>query len=304
MTSRMPPQFPPDWASGWGRDALSPFPYAYFQLGAGVAMRLRWIPPGSFMMGSPESERGRFDGEGPQHGVELRRGYWLGEAPCTQAEWEAVMGENPSHYKGEGARPVEQVSWEDCQQFCGKLRERHPGLEARLPSEAEWEYACRAGTESAYSDGSECTEPEGKDPALVKVGWFDKNSDGKTHAVRQLEANRWGVYDVHGNVLEWCEDWYGEYGTAPQWDPRGPAYGSSRVVRGGSWDDPARLCRSAYRFRWRPSERFHFLGFRLAAGPVSPGSEAGSEGSGSERGDEGRGGGARDGDRSGGDATG
>jgi formylglycine-generating enzyme required for sulfatase activity len=164
---------------------------------------------------------------------------------------------------------VEQVSWEDCQEFCKRLRSRFPGLGARLPSEAEWEYACRAGTTSAYNDGSACTELKGKDPALDKLGWFNENSGGKTHPVRQKEANRWGLYDMHGNVWEWCEDWYGDYTAGDQVDPVGPASGRMRVRRGGSLDNWAWYCRSAYR-SWRcPGDRSLSLGFRLASSQVS-----------------------------------
>ena len=260
----MPASFPPVWASAWGTDRLSPYPFVALELAPGVVTRMRWIPPGRFLMGSPEDENGRFDDEGPQHWVTLTKGYWLADAPCTQAEWEAVMGTAPNSFKGPDL-PVEQVSWDDCQAFCARMIERFPGLQARLPSEAEWEYACRATTSSAFNDGSPCIQPEGKDPALVKLGWFRENSERKTHEVRGLAPNQWGLYDMHGNVWEWCADWFGSYAADDQVDPTGAVEGLERVYRGGSWNLPAWLCRSAYRHGWQPDRRYVYLGFRLAS---------------------------------------
>jgi formylglycine-generating enzyme required for sulfatase activity len=267
----MPPSFPPDWASAWGSNNHSPYPFADLKLSANVRMRFRWIPPGRFLMGSPQNEVGRRDWEGPQHWVEFSFGLWLAETPCTQAEWLAIMQENPSRFKGDDACPVEHVSWDDCQSFCQKLNERMPELGARLPTEAEWEYACRADTLTGFNDGSDCTVPEGKDPSLDKLGWYSENSEGKTHPVRHREfkANAWGIHDMHGNVYEWCQDFYGEYSTAEQRDPLGRADGSYRVTRGGCWGLPACYCRSARRERRHSSDDRSYLGFRLAAGPVS-----------------------------------
>jgi formylglycine-generating enzyme required for sulfatase activity len=268
----MPASFPPPWASAWGTDRLSPYPFVELVLAPGVVTRLRWILPGRFFMGSPEDEPGRWSGEGPQHWVTLTKGYWLADAPCTQAEWQMVMGTAPSGFKGDSL-PVESVSWDDCQAFCARMRERFPGLQARLPSEAEWEYAGRAGTTSAFNDGSPCTKPDGEDPALVKLGWFDKNSGQKTkdgekqpHLARGLLKNEWGLYDMHGNVWEWCADWYGDYAAADQVDPTGADSGHERVCRGGSWSSWAGSCRSAYRGGGQPVDRYLNLGFRLASG--------------------------------------
>jgi formylglycine-generating enzyme required for sulfatase activity len=163
------------------------------------------------------------------------------------------MGSNPSEFQGDAQRPVENVSWDDCQEYCGKLSERFPRLGAGLPTEGEWEYACRAGTTGAYNDGSDCTAPEGCDPALEKLGWFDKNSEGTTHPVRQKTPNRWGLYDMHGNVWEWTST------------PNGPV----RVIRGGSWFNPAQVCQCAFRFGRRPSVCLPYLGLRVVAGEVS-----------------------------------
>jgi formylglycine-generating enzyme required for sulfatase activity len=285
MNEALPSGFPPPWASAFGVDRLSPFPFTKLELAVNLTMRLRWVPPGRYFMGSPESEQGRGGDEGPPHRVKISQGFWLGEAPCTQEEWEAVMGETPSRFQDQsGRRPVEKVSWEDCARFCERLNRRHAGLGARLPREAEWEYACRAGTKSAYNDGSACTEPQGQDPALMKLGWFGENSEGRTHAVKELEPNRWGLYDLHGNVWEWCSDWYGPYGSEEQVDPRGPAEGQFRVIRGGGWFFNAGYCRSARRSGYSPGYRSDDLGFRLLAGQPGepskssqPGAEPGGE---------------------------
>jgi len=233
------------------------------QLAPDVAIHLQWIPPGRFLMGSPENEVGRFADEPPRHWVTLTRGFWLANAPCTQAEWQAVMGTAPSYFRGKDL-PVEQVSWNDCQAFCERLRVRFPNLEARLPTEAEWEYACRAGTDSAFNNESACTRFEGEDPTLLKLGWFRENSESRTHPVRGLAPNRWGLYDMHGNVWEWCADWGGKYTAEDQVDPTGSTSGHERVYRGGSWINQAGYCRSACRHWAQPGWRTLYLGFRLA----------------------------------------
>ena len=220
--------------------------------------------------GDPKDKHG-FSDEKPQHEVLLTSGYWLGETPVTQAQWEAVTGENPSYFKGEDL-PVEQVSWQDSRDFAEKLNAHFPGLHAALPTEAQWEYACRAGTESAFNDGSACTVPDGQDPALGKLGWFDKNSESKTHEVKQKNANAWGLYDMHGNVWEWCGDVWDEKAyekraegvVNPFLDSKDKS--AIRVVRGGSWFILAQNCRSAYRCRIEPGNLWLNQGFRLAAG--------------------------------------
>ena len=229
----------PAWASAIGRDrfglwceiAVEPK-----QGGEPVIQRLRWIPPGRFWMGSPKEEQGHFDWEGPRHLVTLSEGYWLFDTPCTQALWEAVMGENPSNFKG-GDRPVERIRWNDAQDFLKRINEQNPGLNLSLPSEAQWEYACRAGTETAIYT---------KD--LDAIAWYSGNSKDETHPVKLKRANPWGLYDMLGNVLEWVQDhWHNNYQDAPTdgsaWEDRAP--GASRVLRGGSWNDGARHVRAA-----------------------------------------------------------
>jgi formylglycine-generating enzyme required for sulfatase activity len=214
-------------------------------------------------MGSLENEGGRRHDEGPRHEVILTEGFWLGETPCTQSQWRAVMGTEPSRFRGD-SRPVERVSWEDCRNFCRRIDAKFAGLRMRLPTEAEWEYGCRAGTTTAFHDGSACVAPEAQDPALERLGWYAANSDGRTCNVGQLNPNMWGLQDMHGNVWEWCHDFYGPYSGGTQADPSGPVEGHVRVVRGGSWVNLPRLCRSACR-RWRhATNSFDFLGLRLA----------------------------------------
>jgi len=210
------------------------------------------IPAGRFAMGSTN---GGSD-ERPVTQVEITRAFWLGKTEVTQAQWEAVMGSNPSRFKG-ADRPVEQVSYDDALEFCRKLTEREraagrlpSGYEYTLPTEAQWEYACRAGTSGDYAGG------------LDSMGWYEDNSG---HPVAQKQANAWGLYDMHGNVWEWCLDWYaGSLPGGTVRDPSGPSSGSDRVLRGGSWFDSASFCRSARRVSLGPGFRFYDLGFRLA----------------------------------------
>jgi formylglycine-generating enzyme required for sulfatase activity len=275
----------PSWASEWGEDVFGVF--AGFEID-GVRHRFRWIPPGRFLMGSPEDEVGRSEGESPQHEVTLTRGFWLGEVPCTQALWHAVTGGNPSEFQSPD-RPVERVSWEQCREFLEALNGRMPGLEARLPTEAEWEHACRAGTETSTYAGELEILGANDAPLLDEIAWYGGNSGhgfdlekgwdssgwsekqyphdkAGTRTVGLKKPNRWGLYDVLGNVWEWCSDWYGPYAPEPVLDPRGPSEGSRRVVRGGSWFHVARLVRCAYRNANGPGFRDDNFGFRLARG--------------------------------------
>ena len=208
------------------------------------------IPAGEFDMGSNNGE----DEEMPVRKVRISRSFQLGKYPVTQEQWKAVMGNNPSSFEG-ASRPVEQVSWDDVQEFLDKLNRPSDGFEYRLPTEAEWEYAARAGT-----TGDDLVN-------LGEMGWYVANSGDETHPVGEKKPNAWGLYDMQGNVYEWVQDWYDSeyYGSRPNpdTDPSGPASGSLRVVRGGTWSYPAQYCRSAYRFRDRPGYRFNALGFRL-----------------------------------------
>jgi formylglycine-generating enzyme required for sulfatase activity len=295
---------PPAWAHAWGRDASGP--WADVEV-ASVRVRLRWIPPGSFRMGSPGEEEGRTDHEGPQHDVTISHGFWLFDTPCTQALWEAVMGENGSRFTG-ADRPVEQVAWDDCRRFLARVNARVAGLDLILPSEAQWEHACRAGTETATYAGAMKILGANNAPVLDEIAWYGGNSgvgfeleEGEdsrgwpekqhehahagTRVVGRKRANGWGLYDMLGNVWEWVEDdWHESYEGAPAdgsaWVDR--PRGSARVVRGGSWDLNARLLRAACRSWNAPDDRYDYLGFRCArvqdqAEPASPREDDGAE---------------------------
>lgn len=262
------PVFPPIWASEWGEDTFGLYADLDFQ---GVIQRFRWIVPGTFLMGSPESEPERRENE-IQHPVILTQGFWFADSACTQALWLAVMGSNPSHFQGLHDNPVEQVSWGDVQRFIQVLNERLTDLQARLPTEAEWEYACRAGTTTPFSFGENITPEQvnylGDHPyAGAAIGLYRK----KAVLVKSLPPNPWGLYEMHGNVWEWCADWLGDYPTMVVVDPSGPPTGQSRVLRGGSWLGYAWGARSAYRRGYEPDDRSSRIGFRLALGRV-PGS--------------------------------
>ncbi len=231
-----------------------------------VEQVFRWVPPGTFMQGSPEAEAGRWDDEGPQHEVELRHGYWLADTPVTQALWQAVMQTNPSRFKGD-ERPVETVSWDDARDFIARLNGLAPGLNARLPTEAEWENACRAGTTKATWMGDLDLTSDGVRAAVLnEIAWYYGNSPDGTKPVRGKQPNPMGLYDMLGNVWEWCSDFYGPYQAGRLTDPTGPAEGSCRVIRGGGWSSRARDVRAANRSGDVPRDRDDVLGFRLARG--------------------------------------
>jgi formylglycine-generating enzyme required for sulfatase activity len=224
-------------------------------LSLNVKMPVGFIAPGSFTMGSPASEDGHSSDENRVE-VTLSRPFWLAKTEVTQAQWEAVMNSNPSHFKGANL-PVEQVSWEDAQGFITKLNEKQilpPGWKFALPTEAQWEYACRAGEKGPYSGGS-----------LDEVGWYVANSGSETHEVGMKKANAWGLHDMHGNVWEWCADWHEDM-LKGEGDPSGPTSGSGRVSRGGSWSGRASFCRAAERWG-TPGFRTYYLGFRPALVP-------------------------------------
>lgn len=195
-------------------------------------------------MGSPETEEGRGLHE-TLHQVTLSQGYWLADTTCTQQLWQIVMGDNPSVFKGE-TNPVENVSWDDIQGFLQQINKQYPKLDLRLPTEAEWEGACRAGTETPFHFGDK------SDLSLQNVNysgkWNDSNyDDGKTEPVKSYLPNQWGLYEMHGNVLEWCEDRYGEYLREPEIDPQVVMLGDKCVLRGGAWCLEGTHCRSAFR---------------------------------------------------------
>ena len=233
-----------------GQPEKTPGETKVIQLPDGVTMEMVWCPAGSFTMGSPMEELGRDEME-TQHQVTLTKGFWMAKTEVTQTQWKSVMGNNPSYHEGDNL-PVEQVSWEDCQEFCQKA-------DLALPTEAEWEYACRAGTTGPYAGPGN----------LDRVGWYQGNSGNKTHPVGQKQPNAWGLYDMHGNVTEWCEDWYGFYPYDAVTNPVGlhgwAGVGKSfRVSRGGDYSGEW-SCRSANRGGFRPDVRNTALGFR----PVS-----------------------------------
>jgi formylglycine-generating enzyme required for sulfatase activity len=218
-----------------------------------IGMELVYIKPGSFMMGSPTGEANR-GGDERQHRVTLTAGFHMGVTEVTQAEWGAVMGTNPSYFKGDD-RPVEQVSWHDAVAFCEELSRRE-GRRYRLPTEAEWEYACRAGSTTAFSFGNSESD-------LGQYGWYGSNSGDQTHPVAQKKPSAWGLHDMHGNVWEWCRDWHSDYTSSATTDPNGAQTGMDRVLRGGSWGSGAQFCRSANRDGGSPGYRNYGFGIRV-----------------------------------------
>ena len=233
-------------------------------LGGGVTMKMVLIPAGTFTMGSPASEKDRGSDE-TQHEVTISKPFYLGATEVTQAQWKAVMGTEPwagkAYAKANREHAVSYVSWDDCQAFIRKLNARVRGGGFRLPTESEWEYACRAGSRTRFSFGDD-------EARLGDYAWYRGNAwdrDQKyAHAVGQKKPNAWGLYDMHGNVYEWCEDWYEkEYPRGRLTGPKGPATGTSRVLRGGSFIFPG-VCRSAFRLGCIPSGRIYLFGFRVS----------------------------------------
>jgi len=232
-----------------------------------IGIRFVLIPPGVFLMGSPDREKGRQSGEF-EHSIRITMPFYLGMCEVTQAEYKQVMASNPSEFKEYPTNPVERVSWEEAVDFCRRLpqasKDHADFLLYRLPTEAEWEYACRAGTENIWYGTDDLEELKGN-------AWFSDNALGTTHPVRQKRANAWGLYDMHGNVAEWCQDWWSSdyYRSSPPDDPPGPTADRYRVIRGGSWADDAIYCRSAYREMRTPNSRLNQRGFRVVADPAA-----------------------------------
>jgi formylglycine-generating enzyme required for sulfatase activity len=234
-------------------------------------MQLVYIPPGKFTMGSPEAEQGA-ENERPAREVEITRGFYMGKFEVTQAQYRKVMGKNPSWFRAEGNGkasvgsvdtsdfPVELVSWHDAMEFCRKLSQQENKV-YDLPTEAEWEYACRAGTQTVFHFGNSLSAEQANVEQSLK----------RTAKVGSFPANAWGLGDMHGNVYEWCKDWYGNdyYKNSPLQDPKGPAQGEFRVLRGGDWRSRW-SCRSAYRNYDRAADRILNIGFRVVV-RLSPG---------------------------------
>lgn len=233
----------------------------------GVTLEMIYCPPGKFMMGSQPGEDGRSDNE-ILHLVSLSKGFWLGKHPITQRQWKSVMGSNPSCFSGNDLLPVDNISWDMCMQFIERvtpITQRDIGGKARFPTEAEWEYACRAGANTAYSWGNslngDMANCDGNYPCGTKAkGPYLQT----TSTVGRYGSNCWGFCDMHGNVLEWCQDWYDSYPPRPVIDPVGSVSGASRILRGGCWSNSARYCRSAARYSFHPGRCSSHYGLRLA----------------------------------------
>lgn len=231
-----------------------------------IGMKFVWIPPGSFVMGSPKEEKERRDDE-TQHKVTLTKGFYMGVYTVTQEQWKEVMGNNPSFFKGEKNLPVDSVTWEDCQEFIRKLRVNDKEKKAyRLPTEAEWEYACRAGTTTPFHTGETISTDQANYNGNLVYGSGKKGVyKQKTTPVGSFPANAWGLHDMHGNVPQWCQDWYGEYPKDDAVDPQGPEKGFHRVLRGGLWGGNPGASRSTHRVGFVPGLRGNFyFGFRLS----------------------------------------
>ncbi len=276
----IPTDFPSQNAWAFGQDNAGY--WQAFKLYEQVVI-FRWIPKGRFTMGSAENEAGRYDFE-DRHKVTLTQGFWLAEIPVTQALWLAVMKHNPSKFETPEPHllPVESVSWDDVQEFLKKLNQDYADLKVRLPYEAEWEYACRAGTETAFSFGAELTLQKANYSGIWDEYGLDQDAEEKTTAVTRYLANPWGLYDMHGNVWEWCQDaWQRHLGIKAVTDPwvdttktqEKQGAGFRRVLHGGSWSGKGRDLRSAMRGRDRPDGRSYDLGFRLSLGLLSSSKE-------------------------------
>ena len=245
---------------------VTPSPAIFFRATEQSGLNLEYmisIQPGAFTLGSPAGEAGRFEDEGPQTQVTFTKAFYVRQFEITQSEFEEVMGSNPSFFKGDPDRPVEMVTYAEAVDYCTKLTQSHrlagsiPATHAyRLPTEAEWECAARAGTTTRFSFGND-------ESLLGNYAWISANSGNTTHPGAQKQANPWQLYDICGNVYEWCADWYGPYPGGSVTNPKGPASGSYRVIRGGAFmNNAARLCRSALRGNLDPNSRSMFVGFR------------------------------------------
>lgn len=270
MPENYPQPFPPPWAEAWGDDRYGLWAELLVK---GVTQRLRWVAPGSFVMGSPVQEDGHQSNEGPQHTVTFTQDLWLADTACTQALWMAVVGgKNPSRFTGDAELPVEHVSWDDVEKFLTELQAPAffpPGVEAVLPTEAEWEYTCRAGgvPGTPFSFGKNISPNQvNYDGNLPYSGAAKGEYRNKTIAVKALPANDWGLYQMHGNVWEWCSDATRTYTADAVTDPIG-ATGKqveNFAIRGGSWAIDAQFARSATHYSRERGRRYSFVGFRFA----------------------------------------
>ena len=263
-----PDPFPPDCATAWGDDRFGL--WFDFEIG-GVTQRMRWIEPGTFWMGSDAAEQERFlakdeqwfrdlvKQESPRHLVTLTEGYWLADTTCTHALWKAVVGDASSHFKTDPELPVDNVSWDDItDNFLPAVQREVSDLTIALPTEGQWEYACRAGRESAYWFGDNITKEEANFEAEATV------------PVKARPANGWGLYQMHGNVWEWCEGSLRKYEEVPVDNPPDGRDQNSRALRGGSWHYVAGNARSAYRLDDHRVTRSQFIGFRFSLRPIKP----------------------------------
>lgn len=258
-----PPMFPLAWASEWGEDGYGLWQTLIFN---DVRQVFRWIEPGTFLMGSPETETGRYNYESRQR-VDFESGFWLADTAVTQALWLQVhQGDNPSRHQEHPDFPVHGVSWDDAQAFIAQLNEAIPGFQGRLPSEREWEYACRGGSDTPFNFGETIDSQQANFNGNYPYANAPKcEFRGKPVPVKSLPANAWGLYEMHGNVWEWCQDaWRESFSVVSSvnmplsWDSP-----SERIARGGSWDADANFARSAYRYHFDKSQRSEFFGFRL-----------------------------------------
>jgi len=248
------PAAKPAWASAMGKDQYGTWADLTVK---GVRQRMRLIPAGTFKMGSPENDKWHdVNGEHSEtlHDVTITHDYWIGDSTCTQSLWIAIMGNNPSTRHGDPLLPVETISWNDCHDFIDRFNKVIGSAHIRFPTESEWEYACRAGTTGLYGGES-----------LADMGWFmdTESIEYSTHPVKSKKPNLWGIYDMHGNVLQWCSDWYADYEEKATIDPMGPISGVERVLRGGCSMSRAEKCRSADRGANPPAEKSQWYGFRL-----------------------------------------
>ena len=235
-----------------------PKPQLTFDLGGGIKMEFLVVPAGTFLMGDANGT----SGDQPVHPVTFPAPFYMSKYQVTQEQWQHVIGSNPSHFKGD-KHPVDSVSWDDCQRFLAKLNERLTGWKASLPTEAQWEYTCRAGSKGRFCFGDD-------ESKLGDYGWFNDNAGSTTHPVGMKKPNAWGFYDMHGNTWEWCNDWYGPYTSKAQVNPQGPDSGTRRVLRGGAFlSGPPRHAASYRRGSESGVSQFYY-GLRLALAPIAP----------------------------------